>query len=165
MLTTLAAAAALSISAVRAADGGAESDWSRIYLGSLPTIGGTNGVFAFEWNGHIWTADIKGGTARQLGHSGYEDSWPVMSPDGRKVAFTSNRAGGYGSVFVADIESGAVERLSYDTEAATPRAWSADGKTVLCKRACIPLRRRAPQSLLQGEKRPAARSLPPDRSE
>ena len=132
MLTTLAAAAALSISAVRAADGGADSDWSRIYLGSLPTIGGTNGVFAFEWNGHIWTADIKGGTARQLGHSGYEDSWPVMSPDGRKVAFTSNRAGGYGSVFVADIESGAVERLSYDTEAATPRAWSADGKTVLC---------------------------------
>ena len=89
-------------------------------------------MLAFEWNGHIWTADVKGGTARQLGHSDSEDSWPVMSPDGKRVAFMSNRDGGYGSVFAADLESGEVTRLSFDTEYATPRAWSADGKTVLC---------------------------------
>lgn len=129
--STVLIAAAFAAIASFAGTGG-EDDWSRIYLGALPTTGGTNGVFAFEWNGHIWTADVKGGIARQLGHSGSEDVWPVMSPDGRKVAFTSKRAGGYGSVFAADIESGEVVRLSFDTESMTPRAWSADGKTVLC---------------------------------
>ena len=113
-------------------DPGGGADWSRIYLGALPTIGGSNGVFAFEWNNHIWIADVKGGTARQLGHSGSEDIWPAMSPDGRRVAFMSKREGGNGSIFAADIESGEVQRLSFDTEAATPRAWSADGKTILC---------------------------------
>ena len=123
---------AISVSLACTGDSGAEPDWSRIYLGALPTIGRSDGVFAFEWNNHVWTADAKGGTARQVGHSGYEDTWPVMSPDGRRVAFMSKRAGGNGSIFAADLESGEVVRLSYDTEAATPRAWSADGSTVLC---------------------------------
>ena len=118
--------------AVRADDSGAASDWSRIYLGALPTIGGTNGVFAFEWNNHIWTASVNGGTARQLGHSASDDSWPAMSPDGKRVAFSSKRAGGNGCVFAADIESGEVTQLSFDTEYAVPHSWSADGKTILC---------------------------------
>ena len=67
---------ALPTAGVCAEDQGVESDWSRIYLGALPTIGGTNGVFAFEWNTSIWTANVNGGVARQLGHSGFEDSWP-----------------------------------------------------------------------------------------
>ena len=127
-----AAAAAFSLAGSGADDPRAADDWSRIYLGAIPTTGGTNGVFAFEWNEHVWTASVEGGVARQLAHSDYVDTWPVMSPDGKKVAFMSNRAGGNGSIFVVDVDGGEARRLSFDTEYATPRAWSADGKTILC---------------------------------
>ena len=115
-----------------AADGDATADWSRIYLGSLPTTGGNGETFVFEWNGHLWSADTNGGTARLFARSDGDDTWPAMSPDGRKVAFCSTRGGDCGSVYVADMAGGAAERMSFDTEGTVPHAWSADGKTILC---------------------------------
>ena len=109
----------------------ADEDWSRIYLGSIPAVNADGSKFVFEWNDHLWIAPTTGGTARRLGTGDTYDSWPTMSPDGKRVAFASRRDGGT-KVFEFDIEKGTVRQLSYHSETTWPRSWTPDGKRLLC---------------------------------
>lgn len=107
-------------------------DWSRIYLGSVPSVNGDGTSFAFEWNDSLWIASVRGGYARRLGTSRAADSWPVMSPDGTKVAFASDRDGGM-KVFEFDVVNDSIRQLTYHSEVTFPRAWCPDGKRLLCQ--------------------------------
>ncbi len=106
-------------------------DWSRIYLGSNPSVDGTGQRFVFEWCDQIWLADVAGGRARRLGSGRSVDTWPVMHPDGTKVAFASDREGGK-KVFVCDLTRDAVRQITFHSEATIPRAWGADANALLC---------------------------------
>lgn len=107
-------------------------DWSRIYLGSNPSVCGDGRSFAFEWNDHLWVADTQGGYARRLGSSLSADSWPVMSPDGTKVAFASDRDGGM-KVFEFDVAKDTVRQITYHSESTWPRSWCPGGDRLLCQ--------------------------------
>ena len=107
-------------------------DWTRIYLGSNPSVSGDGKTFVFEWNDHLWLADTRGGYARRLGSSNAADSWPVMSPDGMKVAFASDRDGGM-KVFEFDIERDMVRQISYHSEITYPRSWCPGAEKVMCQ--------------------------------
>jgi tricorn protease len=88
--------------------------------------------FIFEWSDAIWIAPVEGGTARLLQNSNGTDSWPIVSPDGKRMAFLSNRNGTW-HAYVADIKEGAVaQQIGFHSEAERPLAWSADGKRLLC---------------------------------
>jgi dipeptidyl aminopeptidase/acylaminoacyl peptidase len=41
---------------------------------------------------HIWLCDAKTGQAKQLTHGEYDDESPTWSPDGKQIAFISNRS-------------------------------------------------------------------------
>ena len=110
----------------------ATEDWSRIYLGSNPSVCGDGHAFAFEWNDHLWVADTQGGLARRLGSSQSADSWPVMSPDGTKVAFASDRDGGM-KVFEFDVAKDTVRQITYHSETTWPRSWCPGGDRLLCQ--------------------------------
>lgn len=110
----------------------ATEDWSRIYLGSNPSVCGDGHAFAFEWNDHLWVADTQGGPARRLGSSQSADSWPVMSPDGTKVAFASDRDGGM-KVFEFDVAKDTVRQITYHSETTWPRSWCPGGDRLLCQ--------------------------------
>ncbi|MBD3278742.1 MAG: hypothetical protein GF388_10620 [Candidatus Aegiribacteria sp.] len=67
-------------------------------------------VFCFR--GDIWEAPVQGGAMRSLVPGNSIETSPHYSPDGRFLAFTSDRTGG-GDVYVMDSEGGSSSRLTY----------------------------------------------------
>lgn len=75
-----------------------------------------------------------GGTARALTLSLRDDSQPARSPDGRSIAFVSNRSGS-GSVWLLDLASGSETALSLPPARAWTRpSWSPDGQRLWLSR-------------------------------
>ena len=83
-------AAALVAATPLAAEG---RDWSEIYFADSPAVSPDGSFVVFAWCGRIWRAPTSGGTAVPLDDGTCSDSSPCISPDGRKVAFLSNRTG------------------------------------------------------------------------
>ena len=74
----------------------------------------------------VWIVGIDGGEARRL-TSGDRDSDPRFSPDGRRLAFLSNRDGG-SQIWTIDLSGGdPVRATSFPTEV-NGFTWSPDGK-------------------------------------
>ncbi|MBX2871289.1 MAG: PDZ domain-containing protein [Saprospiraceae bacterium] len=93
-----------------------------------PTI--SQNKIAFTYASDIWISDIAGGKATRLTSTAAIESNPTFSPDGKWIAFTSNRAGS-SSVYVVSSEGGMPKRLSYYPAAATVRTWTPDGKHIV----------------------------------
>ena len=107
-------------------------DPNRIYLGARPSLLPDGSKFLFEWCDAIWLAPTQGGTAKVLQHTTGRDTWPVVSNDGKRFCFQSNRSGGW-HVFVADIKEGAEARqIGFNSEGERPYAWSNDDSELLC---------------------------------
>jgi len=94
-----------------------------------PGISPDGSEIAFVSAGDIWTVSAEGGAARILvAHSAHE-SRPLYSPDGSTLAFNSNRNGGL-DVFLMDLASGEVRRLTHDSGSQQLTGWSADSEWV-----------------------------------
>src|SRR5687767_10183810 len=92
-----------------------------------PGISPDRTEIAFVSGGDIWTVPITGGVARLLVSHPANESRPLFSPDGRRLAFTSTRTGG-GDVYVLTFASGELERVTFDDVLDQLDAWSPDGK-------------------------------------
>jgi tricorn protease len=85
---------------------------------------------AFSARGNLWVADLNGGMAAALTtHPGY-DWMPVWSPDGKRIAFSSDRNGN-DDVFVMNADGTGLVQLTFDTAADTVCDFSPDGGAVL----------------------------------
>lgn len=80
--------------------------------------------------GHLFRLPVEGGAAEQITFGPSYDNDPVFSPDGRRIAFISDRDGSGGNVFVLEPASGKVTQVTRETHAAQP-TWSPDGKSIL----------------------------------
>jgi tricorn protease len=101
-----------------------------IRLASSPALSPDGATLAFEWNGDIWAVPTGGGQARPVTlHSG-RDSEPRFSPDGKEIAFISDREGGR-QVHVVAASGGAPKRLTYHTSGYNLLEWCPDGKSLL----------------------------------
>jgi Tol biopolymer transport system component/C-terminal processing protease CtpA/Prc len=85
---------------------------------------------AFSYRGDLWAVPTAGGAAAPLTvHAAY-DSAPVWSPDGRQIAFASDRYGNF-DVFVMPSTGGEARRLTFHSADDTPTSFTPDGKGVL----------------------------------
>jgi len=84
---------------------------------------------AFSLLGHLFRVPVQGGVAEQLTFGFGYDSEPVFSPDGKRLAFISDRDGSGGNIFVLDLATRKLRQLSRELQAGSPR-WSPDGKTI-----------------------------------
>jgi tricorn protease len=101
-----------------------------IRLARTPDISPDGKTIAVSCFGNIWTVDAGGGPARQVTRDRAHDINPIFSPDGRSLAYSSNRHGSY-DVFVVAADGGQPRRLTFDSAADHPTDWSPDGKTIL----------------------------------
>ena len=76
-----------------------------------PAISPDGKTIAFTYCGDIFTVPADGGRATQLTTHPAHDTRPVWSPDGRQIAFASDRNGGF-DVFIMSRYGGAPTRLT-----------------------------------------------------
>ena len=94
-----------------------------------PSLSADGGSIAFASGGDIWEVPAAGGIAHVLVSGPASEGRPLYSPDGRRLAFTSTR-GGSNNIFVLDLASGAVTRLTYAEANEELDSWSADGQWI-----------------------------------
>ncbi len=85
---------------------------------------------AFTYGADIWIVTKGGGVARRITSTPAVESDPKLSPDGKSIAFTSNRSG-TPAVYVVSAAGGEPTRLTWYPAAALARGWSPDGARVL----------------------------------
>jgi tricorn protease len=101
-----------------------------IRFGRTPDISNDGKLVAFSYLGDIWVVETIGGIARPVTmHEAHEIN-PVFSPDGKSIAFSSNRNGAY-NVYVVPVHGGKPRRLTYDSAPDMVCGWSPDGKNIL----------------------------------
>lgn len=94
-----------------------------------PAISPDRREIAFVSGGDIWTVSAAGGTAALLVSHPATESKPLFSPDGRRLAFISTRTGG-GDIYILNLETNDLQRLTYDDAFDQLDAWSRDGKWI-----------------------------------
>src|SRR5690349_24945612 len=82
-----------------------------IRFARTPDISPDGKLIAFSYLGDIYTVETIGGTARAITSHPAHDINPVFSPDGRSIAFSSNRHGSY-DVFVTSVRGAKPRRLT-----------------------------------------------------
>ena len=97
---------------------------TNIYM-TEPSMSPDRKEIAFVSGGDIWTVSAEGGTAQLLVSHSANESKPLYSPDGKKLAFGSNRTGN-GDIYILDLTSGEVRRLTFDDGNEQLDAWSRD---------------------------------------
>src|SRR5690606_37494903 len=96
---------------------------------SEPGISPDGAEIAFVSGGDVRSVPASGGEARLLVSHPATESRPLFSPDGRFLAFVSERTGN-GDVNVLAQATGEVRRLTYDDGRDQLDGWSADGRWI-----------------------------------
>jgi dipeptidyl aminopeptidase/acylaminoacyl peptidase len=78
---------------------------------------------------HIWLYDKKSGAVRQFTFSGKEETSPRWSPDGKQLAFLSNRDDQQ-QIYVMRADSGEAAAVTKGKRSVRTFAWSPDGKQI-----------------------------------
>ena len=101
-----------------------------------PAVSRTDKRLAFvhtTYDENIWQIDLAAGKAlgspRKLIASTWQDNAPQYSPDGKKIAFASDRSGSF-EIWVADADgTGTVQLTSQGGHSGSPH-WSPDGRRI-----------------------------------
>ena len=85
-----------------------------------PALSPNGKRLAFAYRGDIWIAPSEGGRATALTSHVEADAYPVFSPDGQWVAFSSRRNGGW-DIFVVPADGGPAQQVTCRVHAGNSR--------------------------------------------
>lgn len=91
-----------------------------------PAVSPDGSTIAFTYKGDIYTVPVSGGEARQLTSDKGYDSKPLWSPDGTRIAFTSDRVGNNIDIYVMPAKGGTAHRVTTNSATETPLTWLDD---------------------------------------
>ena len=94
---------------------------------ATPALSPDGKELAFASGGDIWIAPSSGGDAHLLVSGPSEESRPLYSPDGTRLAFQSTRTGA-NDIYVMTLATGSLQRITYSDGAITLDAWSHDSQ-------------------------------------
>lgn len=101
-----------------------------IKLAHEPALSPDGKTVAFGWQGDIWSAPVAGGKAMRLTTNAALESGAAFSPDGRQLAFNSDREGSK-QLYVMPATGGDPKQLTWHTDGCDLREWLPDGKGML----------------------------------
>lgn len=93
-----------------------------------PTINANS--IAFTYGGDIWVSDLNKQNVVRITSTSAVEKDPHFSPDGKLIAFTSNRSGS-DAIYTVSIDGGAASRLTWHPSPSRVRGWTPDGKSIL----------------------------------
>ncbi|MXV39064.1 peptidase S41 [Flavobacteriaceae bacterium Ap0902] len=82
-------------------------------------------LIAFTYKGNIYTVNPLGGTAQAITAYTSYDTKPIWSPDGKRIAFSSNREGSF-DVYEVRKLGGNAKRLTFHSKSESPEAYLND---------------------------------------
>ncbi len=95
-----------------------------------PAISPDGSTIVFTYKGDLYSVPSAGGQAVPLTMHPAHDFMPVWSPDGKTIAFASDRFGNF-DIFVMSASGGSANRLTYHSAHDYPTAFTPDGKNIL----------------------------------
>ena len=101
-----------------------------VRLASSPALSPNGNELVFSWRGDIWTVPTTGGQISRVTNSPAMDNYPEYSPDGKQLAFCSDRNGGM-QIFVVPTSGGLPAQHTFHTEGCRLMDWYGDGKSFL----------------------------------
>ena len=93
-----------------------------------------SGKIVFSYLGDLWVANEDGTGAHRVTDHTARDIYPRFSPDGKWIAFSSNRYGN-NDVFVIPAAGGAAKQLTFHSGNDEVVGWSRDGRSVVFRAA------------------------------
>jgi tricorn protease len=90
----------------------------------------SHGRITFTYLADIWTADEDGKNIKRVTANKARDVYPRFSPDGKWIAFSSDRNGNF-DVFIVASEGGNPRQLTFHSADDTVLGWSPDSRAVL----------------------------------
>lgn len=101
---------------------------------------GPQGVIVFDLLGDIWSMPAQGGAATRLTQGPAWDSDPRISPDGTRIAYSSD-ADGNRNVWVMGIDGTEPQQVTHeDTARVTDPVWDPSGPYLLVRRRTVDTR-------------------------
>lgn len=95
-----------------------------------PSLSPDGRHIVFEALNQLWLLDLRSGNPRRLTGDGYYKEDPAWSPDGRRIAYSSDQ-GGVESIHILDLARGTDRRLTASADSAeVGAAWAPDGKAI-----------------------------------
>jgi TolB protein len=101
-------------------------------MGGVYSPDGTRIAFTASQNGgttDVWVADADGGNPRRLTREPSDDLSPCWSPDGKRIAFVSNRPGSP-QIYVMNADGGNPVRLTFQGNYNQTPQWSPRGDLI-----------------------------------
>lgn len=99
---------------------------NRIEIVGATALSPDGARLAVEWCGDLWIASSRGGEARSIASHPAIDTQPAFSPDGRELAFVSNRDDTW-QIYTVPAGGGVPEQRTWHTAGRTLYEYTPDG--------------------------------------
>ncbi|MFO0940543.1 MAG: S41 family peptidase [Pirellulales bacterium] len=101
-----------------------------VRLVESPSLSPDGSTLLFSYRGDIWSVASQGGQAHRLTTHPADDTQPKFSPDGKQIAFVSDRTGSR-QIFLMSSTGSEAKQVTQNTEGHSLMDWFPDGRYLL----------------------------------